>query len=248
VSPLLEREAELAALDAAVAAAREGRGSVVLLAGEAGIGKTSLVRELVARAGVPVHVGRCEPLTVPARKRIPGARIEIGDVQFLPFEDESFDVVTGYNSFQYAADPHAALLEARRVLRPDGRLLVATWGRADQCETGAVLGAVGGLLPPPPPGTPGPFALAEDGALETLLDSAGFDTEEVFDVDTPYCYPDEATFVRALGSAGPCVKAARTVGDEKLAAVMVEAGAPYRQDDGSYRFENVFRLAIARVR
>jgi DNA-binding CsgD family transcriptional regulator/tetratricopeptide (TPR) repeat protein len=66
VSPLLEREAELAALDAALASASNGLGTVVLLAGEAGIGKTALVRAFTSAAGVPVHVGSCEPLAVPA--------------------------------------------------------------------------------------------------------------------------------------------------------------------------------------
>jgi hypothetical protein len=66
VRPLLEREAELAALEAALANAREGRGTLGLLAGEAGIDKTSIVRAFAATPGVPVHVGSCEPLAVPA--------------------------------------------------------------------------------------------------------------------------------------------------------------------------------------
>jgi predicted ATPase len=46
VEALLERETELAALVAAVDAARTGTGALVLVAGEAGIGKTTLVRAL----------------------------------------------------------------------------------------------------------------------------------------------------------------------------------------------------------
>ena len=66
MSRLLEREVELAALDAALASARAGRGTVVLLAGEAGIGKTALVRAFGSVVDVPVHVGSCEPLAVPS--------------------------------------------------------------------------------------------------------------------------------------------------------------------------------------
>jgi DNA-binding CsgD family transcriptional regulator/tetratricopeptide (TPR) repeat protein len=66
VNRLLEREAELAALDAALASASDGRGTVVLVVGEAGIGKTALVRSFASAAGVPVHLGSCEPLAVPA--------------------------------------------------------------------------------------------------------------------------------------------------------------------------------------
>ena len=47
---LLEREAELAALDAALRRARDGEGGCVVVEGAAGIGKTSLLRALRARA------------------------------------------------------------------------------------------------------------------------------------------------------------------------------------------------------
>jgi DNA-binding CsgD family transcriptional regulator len=62
---LLEREEELAALDRGVEAARGGRGAVVLIRGEAGMGKTSLVRALRERCELPLRIGRCEPLSVP---------------------------------------------------------------------------------------------------------------------------------------------------------------------------------------
>ncbi len=67
VEPLLERESELVALVEAVVAARSGAGSFVLVAGEAGIGKTSLVRALRARlgGGAAFAVGACEALSVP---------------------------------------------------------------------------------------------------------------------------------------------------------------------------------------
>jgi len=65
---LLERGDELATLVGVVADAAAGRGALVLLAGEAGIGKTSLVRALrdAVQADVAFLVGACEPLSVPA--------------------------------------------------------------------------------------------------------------------------------------------------------------------------------------
>jgi DNA-binding CsgD family transcriptional regulator len=64
---LLERELEVEALVGVVDAARAGKGSFVFVAGEAGIGKTSLLRALRARLeGLAVFVvGACEPLSVP---------------------------------------------------------------------------------------------------------------------------------------------------------------------------------------
>jgi DNA-binding CsgD family transcriptional regulator len=61
-TPFVGREAELAALTADLDAAAGGRGGVVLLGGEPGIGKTRLAEELAAHAtarGVLVLWGRC---------------------------------------------------------------------------------------------------------------------------------------------------------------------------------------------
>ena len=63
------RAAELAALEAALAAAAEGRSAVVLVGGEAGVGKTRLVAELADRAaasGALVATGGCVELTAGA--------------------------------------------------------------------------------------------------------------------------------------------------------------------------------------
>ncbi|MEA2312043.1 MAG: hypothetical protein QOE28_2011, partial [Solirubrobacteraceae bacterium] len=65
---VLERDAELARLDAALSRAASGAGSLVLVAGEAGAGKTSLVRAFARRAaatGAAVWECHCEPLSVP---------------------------------------------------------------------------------------------------------------------------------------------------------------------------------------
>lgn len=64
---LLERAAELAELTSRLDAARAGRGAAVLVAGEAGIGKTALVRRLVSELGhgTTVLTGACEPLFTP---------------------------------------------------------------------------------------------------------------------------------------------------------------------------------------
>ncbi|MFE9914712.1 AAA family ATPase [Micromonospora sp. NPDC005553] len=65
---LLERRAALTTLRAAVDAALGGAGSVAVLTGEAGIGKTSVVRQLLAEVDPAVRVlsGDCDDLIAPA--------------------------------------------------------------------------------------------------------------------------------------------------------------------------------------
>ena len=64
---LLERDAERAKLDAALARASGGHGSAILIAGEAGIGKTALVREFCDEHATDATVlwGVCDALDTP---------------------------------------------------------------------------------------------------------------------------------------------------------------------------------------
>jgi SAM-dependent methyltransferase len=182
-----------------------------------------------------------------ARGRCPGADIRVGEIEELPFADDSFDVTTGFNSFQYAADPVHALTEARRVTRPNGCVVVAVWGAADRCELAPYLAAVGKLLPPPPPGAPGPFALSAPGALEALAAKAGLRPEGVTSVTTTMAFPDESTALRGLLASGVVERAIRNSGEEAVRKGVGEAIRPSRQADGSYAFNNEWRFLVARA-
>ena len=64
---LIEREKPLETLRAALAGAAAGKGRLVFVAGEAGVGKTSLLRRFCADlpAGTAVFWGGCDPLATP---------------------------------------------------------------------------------------------------------------------------------------------------------------------------------------
>jgi predicted ATPase len=106
VTGLLERDDEMAVLAGRYEQAADGRGGVVLLSGEAGMGKTSLVEHFaVSVRGGPVKpsaflVGRCDDLHTP---------IPLGAVHDLAM---------------LAPDPaRAALLAARDAATAAGALL-----------------------------------------------------------------------------------------------------------------------------
>ena len=190
-------------------------------------------------------VDATEPLIEQARLRASRAKFLSGDMETLPFDDATFDIVTGFNSFQYAANISAAFGEARRVLKPCGRLAVMIWGNKADCEAATYLAAIGSLLPPPPPGAPGPFALSEGSRLEQLLTDSGFHVNTSYDVPTLWDYPDMETALRGLLSAGPATRAIDHSGYQKVYDTIRAAAQPYHNAGGHVIYHNTFRVVMA---
>lgn len=180
-----------------------------------------------------------------AKKRVPTANFHIGEMEELPFEEKSFDVVCGFNSFQYAADTKNALLEAKRVLKDGGKIAVMIWGNKEDCEAATYLKAVGSLLPPPPPGAGGPFALSENQLLEKILEEIGFKIISNTDISSIWDYPDTDTALKGLLSAGPSAKAIENSGFEKVYETILKSVEPYILSDGHVVYSNKFRVVIA---
>jgi len=172
-----------------------------------------------------------------ARERVPDGRFDVGDIQFLPYDDRSFDVVTGFHSLPFAADPLAALRHAARVARPGGSLFIVIFGREDRNQLAGVLRAIRSLLPSQHSSAPGPTALSGPGVLDNLLTRAGVATVESGNVEKAYEYPTLDTALRAIRSAGLTLLAERTAGDTALTDAIASALAPYRTAGGGYRLE-----------
>ena len=85
---------------------------------DVGCGSGMAAQRAAARGAQASGIDAAEALLAIARSRVPESDFRQGDIQDLPFADEMFDVVAGFNSFQYAADPVVALAEPRRVTNP----------------------------------------------------------------------------------------------------------------------------------
>ncbi len=183
-----------------------------------------------------------------AAERVPSAALTIGDLEDpLPFDQASFDVVTAFNSVQYATDPAAVVKNMSHVAKPGGLVSFLVWGPPERCESGVMFKEMGALMPPAPPAAPGAVAWSEDGKLEELATLAGLTPLAVADVENPLIYPDLATAVRTQLSSGPAAGAIRHAGLPAVRGALTRAFAGSRQPDGTYRQNNVFRYLVARV-
>jgi SAM-dependent methyltransferase len=181
-----------------------------------------------------------------ARRRNPNNTFLEEDLESLPFGDESFDAIAGFNSFQYAGSFENALKEAKRTLRPGGKLILAIWDKPEKSDATTVLKAISSLVPPPPPGTPGPFALSEDGKVESILDRLGLHLESKSSVPCPFIYSSLADGVKSFLGTGPAANALNFVDKPTLEETIKRALTPYHTIDNFYFQLNHFLLFTVR--
>src|SRR3954470_16997688 len=132
-----------------------------------------------------------------ARARVPEADLRLDDLQVLPYEDDAFDVVTGFTSFFFADDMVAALREAARVARPGAPVVIQAFGRPERCELEAVKLAIAAY---PAGGADGQHLRAGLGGEHAV--SAGLTIERSFDTTYAYSYPDADALAEAMLAAG----------------------------------------------
>jgi arsenite methyltransferase len=117
-----------------------------------GCGPGYLAAEMAELVGPEGFVQGVDPsqhmLAIAARRALPHIELSEGDALSLPAEDSSFDAAVSTQVYEYVADIGDALVEARRVLRPGGRLLVLdtdwdsiVWRSSDDERMGRVLRA-----------------------------------------------------------------------------------------------------------
>lgn len=110
---------------------------------EVGAGTGELWRQVDRSACSSVTVADFSAAMCARLAELSGVRVERCDATALPFADQAFDGVIANHMLYHVDEPLVALAEFARVLRPGGRLAVATNG-ADHLAGFAAVGAAAG--------------------------------------------------------------------------------------------------------
>ncbi|HEU5278194.1 MAG TPA: class I SAM-dependent methyltransferase [Gaiellaceae bacterium] len=214
---------------------------------DVGCGVGAFLRLVANRGGEPHGIDASEALVAFARTRLPAADLRVGEMEDLPWDDDTFDLVTGFNSFFFANDMVAALREAGRVAKPAAPVVIQVWGAHERCDLEAMKQIARPFLPPRPPDAPPDPDLSQPDALRALATRAGLSPEAEFDTSWALEYPDAETLGRALVAVAGLAILAGPEREQELKTAIVDGLAPYQRADGSYRLSNEYHYLIARA-
>jgi SAM-dependent methyltransferase len=162
------------------------------------------------------------------------------DARRIASPDDAYDAVVCRMGLMLVADPTEAATEARRVLRPVGRLAAAVWADPSVNPWLASVGMAammhGLVAGGPPTGPGGPFSLADPEAVRALLEDAGFTDVRVDAVDGVRHYDGVEEHLDMGGSLAPPLSAAlAAAAPETVTAVretLRQLTSAYLTDDG----------------
>ena len=211
----------------------------------------------VAPGGTVLMSDFADAMVEAARERarsegVENAEFEVLDAQDLGLPDARYDAVICGFGVMLRPDPVRAAAEARRVLRPGGRLVLTVW--AEEAANPWLAVAFRSLMeelgaPEPEEGMPGPFSLGSRERVERVLAEAGFESVEVERIEMvePHESP-ESWWGAVETSAGPLVAMLAALPDDKRAAIRaraLERVEQYRTEAGSLDLPTAFNAAVA---
>ena len=135
---------------------------------------------------------------------------KVMDAEALEFPENTFDAVLCRWGLMFLPDVAAALEGVLRALHPGGRLATCVWDVPPKTPMiSLAMGVIQRMfqLPPPPPGVPGPFALADSAVLEQAFIRAGFTDVHSERMTVTIEFPSATAYTDFLRDIAPPVSA-----------------------------------------
>ncbi|RLE20916.1 MAG: hypothetical protein DRJ50_09985 [Actinobacteria bacterium] len=195
---------------------------------------SGLALEMAALRGAKCSgIDASQRLVAVAQDRSPDSDIRVGDMNDLPWDGETFDVVTSFRGI-WGTTPDA-MKSIKRVLRPGGRFSMTVWGNVGKSPGAWMFQPFLWATNEKVENQAKMVSLGRPGIGEAFLDEHGFEPEERFEVPFFMEYADPETYARAIASTGPAYEAIQSIGLDKflddataLASEQVRDGLPLR--------------------
>ncbi len=136
-----------------------------------------------------------------SRRKLPQVTAQRMDAEALEFDDGSFDAALCALGLMYVPDPHAALAQMRRVLKPGGRAAAAVWGARANCGWAEIFPIVDRRVASEV--CPMFFQLGTGDLLQNTMQRAGFHGIEVSRLPTTLHYASGDDACGAAFAGGP---------------------------------------------
>jgi SAM-dependent methyltransferase len=240
----LSEDQQTPTYEAALAQVDLEPGQLVL---DIGCGVGAFLRLVTERGARPHGLDASEALLEIAKQRLPQAHLRIGDMEALPYQDDTFDLVTGFNAFFFANDIVAAMREAGRVAKPGAAVVIQVWGPHEHNDLEAMKEIVRPFMPRRPVDAPPEPDYSEPGVLEDLAGQAGLTPRSAFDNSWAFEFPDEDTMRRALLAPAGVALLVGSEREQQFKDALSAGLAKFRASDGSYRLQNEYHFLIARA-
>ncbi len=195
--------------------------------------------DLACGAGLAIELARARGATCSgidaagrlvavARDRSPDADIRVGDMEALPWEDASFDIVTSFRGV-WGTTP-GAVDEAHRVLVLGGRLALTVWGNVGKSPGAWMLSPFLWATEDKVQHQADMVALGRPGLGEAFLADRGFEVADRFEIPLAIEYADPATYARGIASTGPAYESIQSIGEDEFLARATDLAAQHVRD------------------